>query len=303
MAAVRYAELMNEATMLLKEGQDVHSSSEFWYYVLVGFGIWGTFIVLACALKYCTLRFVIWWRIAFSEKNIERWNSDISIDRLRYRMQDAVRDATEQMTVLFTGGIRACGNLYMFVPMLTLVSVAIEKETGYANTMNWSVFSWGSLGVIVAFSIGWKLTKLEYQNSLNEGDFGSPWEDLQKGRDGFVRLKRQLIDALDALSQSYKTYHAFAAILEIWLTLYQMGWVFIPLFGLGWFVFKGTISLGVMAQMKSALDEINNAISFIPNAMLRIAKLFSDLRLLRDFERFNAQKVTEQGVVIRVRAD
>ncbi|HUO50358.1 MAG TPA: SbmA/BacA-like family transporter [Candidatus Paceibacterota bacterium] len=303
MTAVRFAQLMNTATTLLKEGAQTHSSGEFESCVITGLVLWVLFIALAWSLKYCTLRFIIWWRVAYSQQNIDRWHRGVSIERLRYRMQDAVRDATTQMATLFTGGTRAAGNLCMFLPMLTVVNAAIERETGYSKVLLWSVFCWGGLGTIVACTIGWKLMQFEYRNGLNEGDFGTPWEELQKSREGFHRLKRQLTTALETLSKGYRPYHKWAAFLEIWLTFYLMGWTFIPLFGLGWFVFKGVLSLGLMAQMKSALDEINNAISFLPNAVMQLAKLLSDLRLLHDLEHIMAQKEAEYKIALRIAAE
>ncbi|SDC21220.1 peptide antibiotic transporter SbmA [Acinetobacter boissieri] len=229
--------------------------------------------------------YIFRWRTAMTEYYTENWNHLRSVEGASQRVQeDTMRFATimEDLGVTL---VKSLMTLIAFLPLLIELSKSVPSLPligEISHSLVWATVSWSIFGTVLLMLTGIKLPGLEFKNQKVEAAYR---KELVYGEDSESYAKPlTLAELFSRLRFNYfKLYfhYAYFNLVSSWYIQLDIIFNLIILFPA---IAAGTMTLGLINQIRNVFDKVTTAFQYLINSWKTIIELLSIRKRLKEFE-------------------
>lgn len=216
---------------------------------------------------------------------LKHWSSLRLIEGAAQRVQEDTMRFSTTLEGLGVECIKAVMSLIVFLPLLIKLSEKVVEMPiigELPNALVWVALIWALLGTILLAFVGVKLPGLEFQNQRVEAAYR---KELVYGEDNPERADPFSTAELFAnVKKNYFRIYLHYTYLNVVRIFYLQVDFLLPMILLVPSIVAGSLTMGLMNQIKNALDNVRGSFQYLINSWTTIIELLSIYKRLRGFE-------------------
>jgi peptide/bleomycin uptake transporter len=255
--------------------------SKLWDFIEISF-VW---IAVAVTNAFVVSHWIFRWRTAMNNFYNFHWPKLRTIEGASQRVQEDTMRFASTMENLFVSAINSILTLVAFFPILYGLSANVTELPligKIPGSLLVSAVAWSLFGTILLMVSGVKLPGLNFQNQRVEAALR---KELVYGEDDVARAAPPtILDLFSAVRKNYYRMYFHYAYFNFAFNFYGQADAIFSLFMLVPAFAAGAITFGIYQQIRSAFNEVSNALQYLANQWTTIVELISIQKRLRAFE-------------------
>ncbi len=283
---VRFNEWYKDFYNLLQEAAK-HDISEYWANLLLFAKITAPYILIATLTNFIGRFYAFKWREAITFAYLEKWRAvEEDIEGSSQRMQEDTYRFAKIVESLGLQLIRALMTLLAFLPILWGLSEKVELAVlkNIPGSLVWTALFVSVGGLVISWFVGIKLPGLEYNNQKVEAAFRKELVYAEDDKKNYASLET-VIELFTGLKRNYFRLFLHYGYFDIWSIFFVQVMVLVPFIVMGPSLMSGIVTLGVVVQVASAFEKVQESFSIFISNWTTITELRSIYKRLDEFEK------------------
>jgi len=263
--ATSYVNNPSEGIALLKQG------------LLKFFCIAIPYVLLATLTSYFAKLYAFEWREAITFEYIPLWQKiDRDIEGSSQRIQEDCYRFSRILETLGLQVVRAIMTLIAFLPILWTLSAGVDLPyiRDIPGSLVWLALFVSSLGVIIAWWVGYHLPKLEYNNQVVEAAFRKELVHGEDNKKEYCKTET-IVELFTGLKFNYRKLFLHTTYLGLYINMFDQFVIVLP------FIFVGP----GLFTVSNAFEKVQNGFSLFLHNWDTITELRSIVWRLKEFEK------------------
>jgi putative ATP-binding cassette transporter len=258
-----------------------------------------------CCRAYLTSWLSFRWRRWMTQQIQDEWLTDknyhkiqlhhSSFDNPDQRITEDIYIVCYSTTSLFVLFFRDGINFIAFSIILWNLSNHLNITIGeqvlqIPGLLVWAAILYSAFGIFFTLKFGRPLIDLDRLQEKYEADFRHQLMRISERREEIATLsgekfeRNRLRETFETLAQNYYSILKRNIYINLFQNFYIHGRIFVPLFIVGPLYLAGSISIGVLMQIRGMFVEVNTSLSSIIVSFHEIANLIASLQRLIGFK-------------------
>ena len=278
-------------------------------HLIIQFSIIIAFMIFTfCTKNYLNLWYSFRWRNWLTKYLEKKWLlsrsyyitplQDDDLDNPDQRLTEDIKRFSYSGVNLFITFFGEGVNVITFSIMLWGLSHNIsfpifDQIIKIPGLLIWVAFFYSAIGIVTTFLVGKKLINLQAQQDQREGDFRFRLMKIREWREEIAQLRgepfelQMLDNSFLALTKNYYNILRKTIYVNALQNFYMNGNTIIPLIIIAPLYFAGTLTLGVMMQIRGIFTYISHSLLSISFSFIEITGWLAALKRLQIFEKRN----------------